>query len=188
MENKFYLIQRGSFRNNLETATSFLGGSASHLIDPDYMGSSEFEWGAIPAAYSRIMGQFKDYKLFPSVISTIRGAPVCIFCRKDRRDDILRHIKEYIDNPYKLKEWSNLPQHFKEVSELERHSLKTNFWWCIDHTFQGDCESVGDWILFNGAKDRQKAFLRIINSDFSEWWSSMPDDVRKKRISDAWRR
>lgn len=57
MGKHFWLIQRGSFRA-LETAKKFLGGSFEHLIDPDYMGAAEFEWGAIPRAYRRIMGQY----------------------------------------------------------------------------------------------------------------------------------
>ena len=43
MKDTFWLIQRGKFRNNLDSALAFFGSSDSHLIDPDYMGAAEFE-------------------------------------------------------------------------------------------------------------------------------------------------
>lgn len=60
MGKHFWLIQRGSFRD-LKSATKFLGGSPTHLINPDYMGAAEFEWGAIPRAYRRIMGHLVSW-------------------------------------------------------------------------------------------------------------------------------
>lgn len=189
MSEKFWLIQRGKFRSNLDTATTFLGGSNNHLIDPDYMGAAEFEWGAIPAAYSRIMSQFDKYELFPDVLRTVRNTPVCLFCRRDRREDTVKAITDYIYNQYILKEWSNLPQHFRESSMYERHALKTNFWWCIDHDYSPDGTKIaGDWILFVGAADRQRAFQRVVKSDFDSWWSRMDEEERSKRVKEAWRR
>ena len=187
MSNQFYLIQRGKIQGNPETAKGFFDGSKSKLVYLDYMGSAEFEFGAIPAAYSRIMSQFEDYELSILDFTTVRGVPVCLFCRKDRRDDIVSAIKEYISNPYQLKECSNLPQHFKKPRERDRYALGTNFWWCIDHSWSPDVASVGDWILFIGAADRQQAFLRVINSDFTERWTTMSEEMREMRVNKAWR-
>lgn len=188
MSKSFWLIQRGSFRSNLETATSFLGGGDRHLVSGDYMGAAEFEWGAVPAAYSRVMSQLDKYELFCDDLKTVRGVPVCLFCRKDRYVDTLTAIKDYINTPYPLKEWSGLHQHFEEnLSDFDRHVLKTNFWWCIDHDYSPEeSDTAGDWMLFVGAADRQAAFLRVINADFSGWWAKMDKDERAKRVKNAW--
>ena len=47
---KFYLIQRGTFKTTGEKLTGTNG-----VVNLDYMGSAEFEWGAIPKAYRRLL-------------------------------------------------------------------------------------------------------------------------------------
>ena len=42
---KFYLIQRGNFKNDEKSLTGSDG-----VVNLDYMGATEFEWGAIPKA------------------------------------------------------------------------------------------------------------------------------------------
>lgn len=167
MGKYFWLIQRGSFRA-LDTAEKFLGGSSEHLIDPDYMGAAEFEWGAIPKAYRRIMGQYEQYSLHVTDMVTTGGVPFCLYCADSRYDQILCEIKVYLKEHYPLKEWTNMETHFEAGcpfgEDYRRHQLKTNFWWCIDTTRYE--EDVGDWIAFVGATDRQNAFKRVIESDY----------------------
>lgn len=95
MGKHFWLIQRGSFRD-LKSATKFLGGSYEHLIDPDYMGSAEFEWGAIPRAYRRIMGQYDKYSLHVTDLVTTGGVPFCLYCMDGKYEQILVEIKVYL--------------------------------------------------------------------------------------------
>lgn len=200
MSSKFWLIQRGKFNNNLETATSFLGGRSECLINPDYMGAAEFEWGAVPRAYRRIHGQFDKYSLHITDLVTTGGVPFCLFCRTDRYEVILEEIKRYIREEYRLKEWSNLPCHFKALSENagewskghRKYELQTNFWWCID-VANLECKNswdniVGDWIGFTGATDRQKAFMRVLNKDHESWWMRMPEVDRLEEFQKAFRR
>ncbi len=196
MKNKFWLIQRGKF-NDLAKATKFLGGSQEHLIDPDYMGAAEFEWGAIPKAYRRIMGQFDKYSLHVTDLVTIGGVPFCLYCRDDRYDEILEAIKVYLKEDYQLKEWTNMHAHFTEpAGEWEKDhrkwQLQTNFWWCIDAT-PIKCEHewdnpVGDWIAFTGASDRQNAFNRVLKLDYMNWWMKKSEDERKKDFEESFLR
>ena len=197
MKNKFWLIQRGKF-NDLAKATKFLGGSQEHLIDPDYMGAAEFEWGAIPKAYRRIMGQFDKYSLHVTDLITTGGVPFCLYCRDDRYEVILNAIKVYLKEHYQLKEWSNMHAHFEPTPTGEwsrkhhKYELQTNFWWCIDAT-PIECEHewdnpVGDWIAFTGAADRQNAFKRVIQSDHDNWWNAMNSAQRDEEFSKAFKR
>lgn len=189
MSDKFWLIQRASFDKDIERATELFGSKEKHLIHPEYMGAAEFEWGSIPRAYVRIMSQFERYKLFCDDLKTIRGVPVCLFCREDRHDETIEAIKAYIREPYTLKEWSNLTQHFKETSEHDKYSLRTNFWWCIDHSRDPESTGykIGDWMLFIGAKDRQNAFTSIINLDYLQWFQQLQEEEREEKIKEAWR-
>lgn len=196
MKNKFWLIQRGKF-NDLAKATKFLGGSQEHLIDPDYMGAAEFEWGAIPKAYRRIMGQFDKYSLHVTDLVTIGGVPFCLYCRDDRYAEIIEAIKLYLKEDYQLKEWTNMHAHFTEpAGEWEKDhrkwQLQTNFWWCIDAT-PIKCEHewdnpVGDWIAFTGAADRQNAFKRVIQSDYDNWWSKKTPEDQTEEFNKAFQR
>ena len=202
MKDTFWLIQRGKFRNNLDSAISLLGGSNSNLIDPDYMGAAEFEWGAIPKAYRRIMGQFEKYSLHVTDLVTVGGVPFCLYCRNDRYDVILDAIKKYLNERYPLKEWSNMFSHFTATPTDDlplakkqiKYERKTNFWWCIDRTDpDADVDHpykniVGDWIAFTGATDRQKAFNRVINFDYTSWWLRKSMEEREKEYKESFNR
>lgn len=186
MDNRFWLVQRGSF-NSLDTATKFLGGSEQHLIDPEYMGAAEFEWGAIPKAYRRILGQFDKYKLHVTDLVTIGGVPFCLYCQSDCYDLILSAIKSYLNGDFHTKEWTNIKGHFTPINpddsdwekDQRKHEFKTNFWWCIDNT------QSGDWIAFTGAADRQTAFLRILKNDHDSWWMKKTDEEREREYLNA---
>lgn len=195
--NKFYLIQRGKFRNNLKTATTLAGSSDHHLIDPDYMGAAEFEWGAIPKAYRRIMGQFEKYSLHVTDLVTVGGVPFCLYCRNDRYEVILDAIKKYLNEPYQLKEWSNMCSHFTATptdDQYIKHERQTNFWWCIDIANpDADINDtshniVGDWIAFTGATDRQNAFAQVIDTDRTSWWLRKSEEEREKEYKESFNR
>lgn len=185
MKKHFWLIQRGSFAKDLNNVKSFLNGRSDALVDPDYMGSAEFEWGAIPRAYRRIFDNFNKYKVIVTPLKTVSDVPFCVFCDEDHYDEILEAIKEYLKEDYQLKEWSNMRYHFStcrsEDLEYVKYCRQTNFWWCID---KGD---IGDWIAFTGATDRQNKFKEIIKADYKQLWEDIPEsekeNMRKKIYS-----
>lgn len=189
MRDKFWLIQRGggSFQDP-NTATEFFGPGNEHLISGDYMGYAEFEWGAIPRAFRRIMDNYDKYSLHVTDVTTARGVPFCLFCRDEFYEDIIREIRRFIAVPYPLKEFSNLQSHF--VKNPDRHALKTNFWWCIDRVYKDsepDEFHIGDWIGFIGATDRQKAMQRVLDHSYHGWWEQFSDADRKAMLKDAYR-
>lgn len=194
-KNKFWLIQRGTF-SKLSEATKFLGGSQQHLINPDYMGAAEFEWGAVPKAYRRIMGQFDKYSLHITDLVTTGGVPFCLYCRDDRYEEVLEAIKLYLREDYRLKEWTNMHAHFTEPrgdwdADHHKWQLRTNFWWCIDVADDDDDEwsnHVGDWIAFTGATDRQNKFVEIIKRDHDEWWNKMDPAEQNEEFKKAFSR
>lgn len=167
--NKMYLIQRGKF--NPEKEFAGLTGR-NGLIDLDYMGSAEFEFGAIPYAYRRIMGYFDNYSLFDTGMKTVKGVPFKIFCKTYNQKEILTMIQSYIENPYHLKEYSALEFHFKDSAVFMSRRANTNFWWDIKH----------DWIAFIGAADRDKLFISCIEKDYNEWWLKKSKEDREEEL------
>lgn len=187
MSDRFWLIQRGMFRKNLDTATEFLGPGNDHLIDGDYMGSAEFEWGAIPKAFRRIMDNWDKYSMHVTDITTVCGVPLCLFCRDEFYDEIVKELRRYIADPYPLKERTNMPAHFRRGSD--HRALETNFWWCIDIVRKDpeDWGRIGDWIAFIGATDRQNAMQRVLDNSFNDWWMKKTESERKELLKDAYR-
>lgn len=185
MKDHFWLIQRAKFWN-IENATELFGGSPNHLVRPDYMGSAEFEFGAIPRAYRRIMGQFDQYNVHILNITNFQGVPFYLFCRDDRYEATVAELKSYMNNRYRLLEYSGIHAHLQDtINDNDKFLREINFWWCIDSH-----SDVGDWMLFLGSTDRYQAFLRCIQADYNNWWMKFPkeerDEMFDKAMIDRW--
>ena len=178
MKQSFYLIQRGTFAKDLNREFTGLAGASynGRLIDLDYMGAAEFEWGAIPNAYRRLMYHYEEYKLHVTDLVTVRGVPFSIFCKDKDYPTILKAIKEYIENPYPLKEFPALREHF--VDTTPRY-LGINFWWCIDRT------GIGNWMAFTGAADRLNKFMSIIDNDYKNRYLLTDKEIREEEYQKA---
>lgn len=150
-----FFVQRGTFKPNFMEASTL-----SELIDFDYMGSAEFEFGALPSSRIRISGESDRYGLFTiQELQTPNHVPFHIYCDKHKKDEIVDDIKAYIDgnNPkiiinYRLKEHINLA-HMYYGFVWSCGAERDNFWWDIQN----------DFMCFYGAADRMNAFMRVIN-------------------------
>jgi rhodanese-related sulfurtransferase len=174
---EFWLIQRGSFNNLQETHTGLTGREG--LVYLDYMGSSEFEWGAIPKAYRRIMGQFDDYA--HNVISDIKnykGESLIVFCHKNKVDVIVNELKKFVNKPYRLKEHCGLESHITGEGFWAKCDLKKDFFWSIDG------KEIGDWMAFFG-DDKLKPFNAAIKKDYNDWWMAKSKETREKEYKES---
>jgi len=75
----------------------------------DYMGASEFEWGAIPKALQRIA----QYSSKGNAVTGQLGKDVHYLCERDIRSNVEQAIREIADDSLRLKE----PAYLKEVIE-----------------------------------------------------------------------
>ena len=156
---KFWLIQRGFF----EEKGKYLTGDEG-LVTLNYMGSAEFEFGAIPKAFRRLMYHFLDYDVFHTSFFTPDGEELLVFCNKKKSEDIIKAIKYFIENPYHLKEFSQLERVTKDKKEEKTSHYYTNFWWCIDDNRR----YCGDWMAFLSPK--KELFVNAITNDYNDWW------------------
>ena len=135
--NKSYLIQRltkpqpwkimGKKVDNPFTFGGGLinGGLSKEAMDLtrdiwsyDYMGASEFEWGAVPKALHTIVENIKDTKAFTLLVlykndkSSFNKGVVYVICRNDDISEVSKRITSMALNEYNkgfsTKEWVGL--------------------------------------------------------------------------------
>ena len=139
----------------------------SAYIDLDYMGNAEFEFGAIPHSYRRILWNREkyDYHIFHD-IKDHKGQPFVIFCKTEHAEQIKDELKRYIENPYRLKSFSDIKCHITGTE------TKTDFFWNIDRN------EIGDWMGWFG-EDKLEIFKKILDKDYNEWWMKKSEDQRE---------
>ena len=163
---KFYLIQRGLFRKDGQGLT---GGTG--VVNLDYMGSAEFEFGAIPKSFRRIMYNFDKYIYIPTGIRTKENNELVLFTNKEKSNEVLEGIISFIDNPYYLKEYSGLEKiPNSSINDTGYRRIGANFWWCI--------ELNKDWMAF--LNSNRALFEKGINYDYNNWWMQKPDEEREQ--------
>jgi hypothetical protein len=166
---QLYLIQRGKFRKDGEGLTGRNG-----VVDLDYMGSSEFEFGAIPRSYRRIMHDFNNYVYTNSGIYTKDNNELILFSNKEQKDEILEAISSFINKPYHLKEYSELDKIPTSLpSDTGVKKLRTNFWWEIS--------ILRDWMAF--LNSNRHLFEKGINYDYNNWWMTKSEDERQNEYT-----
>lgn len=121
-----YLIQRGKIRR--EPSRKGLDG----FVAFDYMGSSEFEFGALNKSLKAIRAEIKFYQ--HQVIYFPDAGPVLIFAKDVT--ETLDLIKGIGWNHFRLKErcdffdWCNPSAPYAQKKEN-----RNNFWWDIENHF-----------------------------------------------------
>jgi len=149
-----WLIQRGTFQRRENKI------GIDHIISFDYMGSAEFEFGALPESFERIMVDNASYELFITDIKNSNNVPLMVYCKTGEKEDVLRIIRKLSTNSIRLKEYITFQYRIKK-SEYPWNKPKENFWWDIDN----------DFMFFFPANNRVKLFedaLRENVKDFQE--------------------
>ena len=170
----FWLIQRGKFKEK----EPFIPFGLSNIVDLSYMGAAEFEWGAIPKAYRRLMYHFEKYKLFKTGIFSPEGEELMVFCKEEHSSEIIQMIKEYVQHPYSLKEFSELdkiPTAKKTDTSWERRN--SDFWWCIDRF------SYGNWLACMSSHSQK--LIDTLTCDFRNWWQTKSTEERNKEYNNS---
>lgn len=172
--SKMYLVQR-CFFNNLNNTAKFSGREG--LFNLDYMGYSEYEWGALPKSLSRLVKNFTEGNISAYItdITNPCGTPLIIFCHADYYEEALNQIKLYLEDKshrdrisqYRTKGWNHFAERaFGDDEIADRYKNKCpveNCWWDIDN----------DVIFFFGATDRINALITSFeNESKRDWWRS----------------
>ena len=142
-----YLIQRGSFRDTKEEDIVGLDS----LISYDYMGSSEFEFGALSASLKRMTATWDQYEWFPMTdIKDADGQVLYVLCRSSQKDEVIKVVKAYAqEEPHTLKERVGLCNYIHCQSEYD---LRINFWWDVtsEDYWDNNEPNGNDWMACFG--------------------------------------
>ncbi len=118
-----YLIQRGKIRSYEEETKKGI----DKILSFDYMGYSEFEWGALPDSLKRIRKRLADYNIRDY---DIQGLIVTAFAT----DEIHSILSSWLNKLSKGKVMLKAPSYFK-IDPIGQHTRDTDFWWSIDQDF-----------------------------------------------------
>jgi hypothetical protein len=155
-----YLVQRGTFKDRIDI--SKIGG-IDDIIEWDYMGSAEFEFGAMSKSLKRIMKRYAATGL-RQVQCSFGGKNFWLYAGA-RSDDEFRLLyaffdvqfrKDYSSPLYRTKESTNFSYYFegKELTRIKKGCIKKtekyrnifycDFWWDLKN----------DWFLIPDDKKR----------------------------------
>jgi len=140
---KPYLIQRAKFEDNKE------GKGIDRLLSFDYMGSSEFEWNALPKALRSMRDFLSDYIQFQYSFKQYPTKSVTVFCKKEQKEFIGDILEQLADREIRLKEYCDLDKYLRD----EGGRLYNDFWWDIDQ----------DWMFWKSNPDFDLKFKDAIN-------------------------
>ncbi len=120
---KPYLIQRCTSKDiKKEDIVGF--DSAFSL---DYMGSSEFEFGTLPASLKTTLDKIYNYYK-TDVKSKDERTLYVIAHSKEQKDEILKYLPDLVDNKIRLKESSKLQGALRSEKYCEN-----DLWWDLNN-------------------------------------------------------
>lgn len=104
------------------------------LFSFDYMGSSEFEWGAVPNAIKFLAEQSSNNNLVASKMFVGKDEEVFYLCPKQYQESVMETIKKLRegDKDIRLKEHCGLREYFNEQKEYYKKNIG---WLELDNGF-----------------------------------------------------
>lgn len=124
-----YLIQRAQFKNENELTINRKG--IDKLLSFDYMGSSEFEFGALPASLKRIRADIKNYTQFQYSFKKHHAKVVTVLCKKEEQEEVCNILEQISEQKIRLKEYCDL---YDFINDNYTYHYN-DFWWDIDNDF-----------------------------------------------------
>lgn len=125
--HRCWLVQSGEFREDIQEITG-----RNSIVCLNYMGSAEFEWGALPKSTRRMLTNidFYDVFTFPHYVNP-QGEPLMVYAPKM----FIEHISEIVEGlatgKCHLKERCTLPEYLKGKETYNY----ADFWWDIENDF-----------------------------------------------------
>lgn len=118
-----YCIQRGKFENREGKQ------GIDSLLSFDYMGSSEFEFGALPSSLKRVRANLSNYIQFQYSFTKYPSKVVTVFCTKEQQEFIGDILEKLALSQIRLKEFSAFDLY---INDDGYYKDKFDFWWDID--------------------------------------------------------
>lgn len=143
-----YLIQRMKFKKNPAKNCSFGG-----LLQMDYMGSAEFEFGALPKSLRVIRDNIGRYEIIVvEDVANKNSENLCFISPENIIDQYRPHIISMVEGKWRGKECLKLRPHITGKSDLfsdkpaSQYDLESEAWWDIENNviFTFGIENAGN--------------------------------------------
>lgn len=145
--NRPHLIQRMKFKED-----PCEDPSVDELLNMTYMGSAEFEWGALPNSLKRMTKSFEDFNIF--IVCTMSDASNGPLVLISHTDEYTTFFPKLIDGTIRLKETSKLKEamtgKYGSGRPVEPRD-KIDAWWDIEND-----------VMFCFGKSRAEQILKAI--------------------------
>jgi hypothetical protein len=160
---RLWLIQRGTFKN---VAKDEITGIDS-LLNFHYMGSAEFEWGALPQSLRRIIEANQGLYDFVEIesIKDKESNTARVYCKREETSDAIESVKHLSKNDYGYKEFAGMNKYIKEG--IENSYRVCNFWWDVENDF---------FVVFG---DEKQELLQTAIYKMEEKWDVKPKPKKK---------
>jgi hypothetical protein len=121
-----YLVQRAKICRPLG---DFKGEKLSVAVNFDYMGSAEFEWGAIPAAFKLLKENQVALQIdvIPDILNGEAPLRMCHYLGDVDRVDYVEHLRNMRQGKYRLKE------SIRDYDLTNTYKAGIDFWWDIEN-------------------------------------------------------
>ncbi|MFA7287257.1 MAG: hypothetical protein WC055_00095 [Melioribacteraceae bacterium] len=132
-----YLVQIGKLKNTQKD-----GPSVDDLVNFEYMGSAEFEFGALPKSLKRICKNLDKYVISKLSTKNLMDVHFCLIHNPENVS--LKEIQEFVDNqisnnPICLKERTSIKESVTGFGGWDNRKLEArqmyDIWWDIDNDF-----------------------------------------------------
>ena len=127
--NNPYLIQGARFNVNIDT--SHLRKGIDTVLSFSYMGSAEFEFGALPNSLKRIRDNIHEYSYLQYSIPGHIDKTLTIFGRYMDLNEICSMIDSIAEVRFHLKERCDLSKYLTGSKD----SFANDHWWDIENDF-----------------------------------------------------
>lgn len=119
-----YLIQRGEIKRPL------VDGRISEAVNLDYMGSAEFEFGALPKSLRAMQSRLDDLKATtePRILEGERSLRILHGFTPDEYEEYLGYLLELRADKRRTKETTRFAAGYPPMK-----FSKTDIWWDIDN-------------------------------------------------------
>ena len=121
---RVYLIQRAKFEKRE-------GKGIDTLLGFDYMGSAEFEFGALPKALERTRANESKYVQFEHTFKDFSDKPIMVLCKESDKEDLIKVLPQLADREVRLKEHCDLDAYLKGNKDYRT----SDFWWDIENDY-----------------------------------------------------
>ena len=141
-----YLVQRGTFKHHNKDEITGIDS----LISWDYMGSAEFEFGALPQSLGRIISSWGKYEAVETPLENKDGIKIMLLCPKDKSQESIQCVIDVSQKKHRTKESVHLQEYLEGKNKKDSY-YRANFWWDIEN----------DWMACPGKEKMDLVKLAI---------------------------